>query len=178
APRGPRAAGLLVGQVGRPHRATDHTVVVAATVPHRLTQPRQPGARARILPGAPCPALGQACAKSAGAALLDWLWLGFPTGLSLLQSVPLLELQTSSWLVWLSWTKAIDSLVWYAARAGARLLDWLRLGFFTGMSSVQSVPLLELQTSSWLVSLSATKAIHSLFWYTARAGARLLDWLR
>src|SRR5262249_40223440 len=103
---------------------------------------------------------------------------GFFTGMSSVQSVPLLELQTSSWLVSLSATKAIHSLFWYTARAGARLLDWLRLGFFTGMSSVQSVPLLELQTSSWLVSLSATKAIHSLLWYTARAGGHLLDWLR
>ena len=47
------------------------------------------------LPGT-VPALDQACTKSAGAALLDWLWLGFFTRLLSLQSCPLPELQMSS----------------------------------------------------------------------------------
>jgi hypothetical protein len=45
APCGPWAAGVLVGQVGRPYRGTDHTVVAAAAIPHRLTLSGQQGVR-------------------------------------------------------------------------------------------------------------------------------------
>jgi hypothetical protein len=43
-------------------------------------------------------------------------------------------------------------------------------------AGLQAWPWLELQTNSWLVSLLATKAIHSLSPNAASAGAALLSW--